>query len=638
MNYPILSKINSPDDIKTLNGEEISKLCEEIREFLIENVSKTGGHLAPNLGVVELTIALHRVFNSPIDKIVWDVGHQTYVHKIITGRRDNFHTLRKYGGLSGFPKCKESVHDHFETGHSSTSISAALGMALAREIKGENYNVVAVIGDGAMTGGMAFEALNFAGHKQDCKLIVVLNDNEMSITNNVGGLSSYLNRLRTDSKYTKIKKDIQYILNKVPAIGGKLYKSLERVKDSLKYLLVAGILFEELGFKYLGPIDGHNFNVVEDTLRKAKKVDGPVLVHVITKKGKGYWPAEDNPQLFHGVGQFEKETGRVIEGKGISFTEVFSKSIIEQAEKNPNIIAITAAMAPGTGLDEFAQKYPQRFFDVGIAEQNAVTMAAGLAKEGMKPIFAVYSTFLQRGYDQVLHDVCLPNLPVIFAIDRAGIVGADGETHQGIYDIAFLRHIPNITIISPKDGQELRDGIHTALTLKTPVAIRYPKDIVVEEFIDYNNPRILENKGQVLKQGEEVLLISTGVTSNISLEGAKKLLDVGINATVVHFPYIKPFDKDTLITLAQKHRLALVIEDHTKIGGFGELVSSIFIEENVHCKLLSISLPDKFIEHGSRKKILDKYGISAEGIYKKIIGEISGVGYGKESAIRPVIG
>lgn len=638
MDYTILNKVNSPDSIKILSYAEILKLSQEIRDFLIENISQTGGHLAPNLGVVELTLALHRVFESPKDKIIWDVGHQSYVHKIITGRRDRFSTLRKLDGLSGFPKASESEHDHFETGHSSTSISAALGMALARDINREDYDVVAVIGDGAMTGGMAFEALNYGGHSKDCKLIVVLNDNEMSISSNVGGLSSYLNRLRTDSKYTKIKKDLQYLINKVPAIGGKLYKSLERVKGSLKYLLVAGIIFEELGFKYLGPIDGHNVKDVEEILRKAKKVKGPVLVHVITKKGKGYLPAESRPHVFHGVGPFDKATGKVKGSKGISFTEVFGKSLIREGSRNSNLVAITAAMKSGTGLKDFADKFPERFFDVGIAEQNAVTMAAGMAKAGLAPVFSVYSTFLQRGYDQVLHDVCLPNLPVIFAIDRAGIVGADGETHQGIYDIAYLNHIPNINIISPRNGQELIDSLHTAINLQKPVAIRYPRDNVQEEILDYENPKILKPKGELLIKGKDVLIVSTGVTTNLSYLAAKRLSERKVWATVLHNPFIKPFDRETLFALSKEHRLTLVVEDHSEVGGLTSIVSSLYKEYDINNKFISISMPDKFIEHGSRDEILQRYKVSVEGICQKVMEELSGDSYGKENQIRPVVG
>ncbi|QNO16164.1 1-deoxy-D-xylulose-5-phosphate synthase [Alkalicella caledoniensis] len=643
MDDSILKNIKSPDDVKILNEEEIHKLSLEIRDFLVENISKTGGHLAPNLGVVELTLALHRVFQSPKDKIIFDVGHQSYVHKLLTGRWDRFHTLRQFEGLSGFPKFSESDHDHFETGHSSTSISAALGMALARDVKKEEGEVVAVIGDGALTGGMSFEALNYAGHNKDCKLIVVLNDNEMSISANVGGLSSYLNRLRTDSKYTKIKGDIQYLLKKVPAIGGKLYKSLERVKGSLKYLLVAGILFEELGFKYLGPIDGHNIHNIEEILQKAKKVKGPVLVHVITKKGKGYLPAEENPDVFHGVGVFDKDTGQVKESSGTSYTSVFTKSILVAAEKDERIITITAAMKNGTGLKEFATKYPHRFFDVGIAEQNAVTMAAGLAKAGLKPVFAVYSTFLQRGYDQVLHDVCLPELPVILAIDRAGIVGADGETHQGIYDIAFLNHIPNMTIISPRNGQQLHQAVITAFKLNSPVAIRYPRDVIPEALVDYTRETIITNKVEKLTDGKDILIVTTGAITDVVLKATETLKQRGVRGTVLHFPFIKPFDKKGLLenTNKQDFTNTLIIEDHVEIGGLTSIVSRIYTEAGIGSKITSLSLPDKFIEHGSRNEILHKYGMSEQGISDKVLEILGLTGdkkYGKENKIRPVVG
>ena len=614
-----LGFINSPDDIKRLELDELNVLAKEIREFLVENISKTGGHLAPNLGVVELTLTIHRVFDSPKDKIVWDVGHQSYVHKIITGRREKFHTLRKIDGLSGFPKFSESDHDHFETGHSSTSISAALGMALARDLKKEEHEVVAVIGDGAMTGGMALEALNFGGHNKDSKLIVILNDNEMSISNNVGGLSSYLNRLRTDSKYTKIKKDIQYLLNRIPAIGGKLYKSLERVKGSLKYLLVAGILFEELGFKYLGPIDGHNIKAIEETLSKAKRVKGPVLVHVITKKGKGYIHSESKPDVFHGVGPFDKTTGELKKSHGISYTEVFSNIILENAKRNPKVVCITAAMKNGTGLKDFADIYPQRFYDVGIAEQNAVTMAAGLAKAGLRPIFPVYSTFLQRAYDQVLHDVCLPNLPVIFAVDRAGIVGADGETHQGIYDIAFLSHIPNLTIISPRNGRQMVEAFNVAMTIEGPVAIRYPRDVIPENELNYDNFDKLQSEAEILNTGKEVLIVTTGVVANLAMDAVKLLSDKGLNPTLLNYPYIKPFDGETLIKLAKIHPYTIVVEDHSGMGGFTTMVSNVYTHNNIHSKISSLNFPDKFIEHGGRDEILTKYGISIEGIYNKAL-------------------
>ncbi|WP_350344676.1 1-deoxy-D-xylulose-5-phosphate synthase [Proteinivorax tanatarense] len=619
----ILDSINSPEDVKKLPKHKLSTLTEEIREFIIDTTSKTGGHLAPNLGVVELTIALHRVFKTPADKFVWDVGHQSYIHKLLTGRRDSFDTLRQLDGLSGFPKVTESDHDHFNTGHSSTSISAALGMALSRDIKKERNKVVAVIGDGALTGGMAFEALNHCGHKQNTDLTVVLNDNEMSIGENVGGLSSYLSRVRTDPKYTKTKEDIEFILKKVPAIGGPLFRSLDRVKDSLKYMLVAGLLFEELGFTYLGPIDGHDFNKLEEVLKQAKKTSGPVLVHVITKKGKGFSPAEKTPDKFHGVSPFDKTTGIPLAKKKKTFTDGFSEALCDLAKLDEKIVAISAAMTSGTGLSKFATKYPQRFFDVGIAEQHAVTMAAGLAADGLKPVFAVYSTFLQRGYDQVLHDVCLQNLPVVFAIDRAGIVGADGETHQGIYDISFLSHIPNLKIIAPKDEKELKDSLFTAFELKCPVAIRYPKDTLpVTDKKENKYNKLPLGKGNALTTGDDIIIISSGATTNNCLKAAEMLKNKEIYATVLHLPFIKPLDDDILCKYIKENSKVLIVEEHTAIGGLTSLIAALLASKNIKANVNSIALPDEFIPQGSRSEIIERYGLGCDDIYdsaKKIV-------------------
>lgn len=471
----ILETIDKPQDLKRLSMEELKVLAGEIRQLLICSVSKTGGHLAPSLGVVELTLALHKTFNSPIDKIVWDVGHQAYVHKILTGRRDSFHTLRQFGGISGFPKPSESEHDSFGTGHSSTSISAVLGMALARDIEGKKNNVLAVIGDGSLTGGQAYEALNHAGHT-GTNMIVILNDNEMSIAKNVGAMSEYLSKMRTEPSYKKVKKDIEFLLRKIPAIGEHVVKTVERLKDSVRYLLVPGMLFEELGFNYVGPIDGHNLEILTEVLEKAKDMQGPILIHVLTCKGKGYEPAECNPGKFHGVGPYCVESGEVIKNGNIpTYTGVFGDALVELAAKDPRIVAITAAMPEGTGLKKFGTQFPNRFFDVGIAEQNAVTVAAGMAISGMKPIVALYSTFAQRAYDQILHDVCLQKLPVIFALDRAGIVGEDGPTHHGVFDYSYLRHIPNMVIMAPKDENELRHMLYTAIQMNSPVVIRYPR-------------------------------------------------------------------------------------------------------------------------------------------------------------------
>ncbi|WP_353892368.1 1-deoxy-D-xylulose-5-phosphate synthase [Proteinivorax hydrogeniformans] len=614
----ILDKIDTPEDVKKLPKKELKNLAKEIREFLVDATSKTGGHLAPNLGVVELTIALHRVFSTTSDKIVWDVGHQSYVHKILTGRKNEFNALRQLDGLSGFPKTAESKHDHFNTGHSSTSISAALGMALSRDLKGDSNNVVAVIGDGAMTGGMAFEALNHCGHKQNTDLTVVLNDNEMSIGENVGGLSSYLSRVRTDPKYTKTKEDVQYLLKKVPAIGGTLYKSLDRVKDSVKYMMVAGLLFEELGFTYIGPIDGHDFYKLEEVLQQAKKTSGPVLVHVITKKGKGFLPAEKTPDKFHGVAPFDKETGLPLKKKQKSFTDGFSEALCDLAQEDDKIVAISAAMVSGTGLSKFANKFPQRFYDVGIAEQHAVTMAAGLAADGQKPIFAVYSTFLQRGYDQVLHDVCLQNLPVVFAIDRAGIVGADGETHQGVFDISFLSHIPNMKIIAPRDDKELKDSLFTAFSLNCPVAIRYPKANLPEvNDRDKEYKKMAVGKGKPLAEGDDIVIVSSGVTTNSCLKVVDMLKQEGIDATLLHLPFIKPLDEDMLYRHIDSESKVLIVEEHTAIGGLASLITNLLSSKGIKADINHAALPDEFIPQGTRSEILKRYGLSCDDIFAK---------------------
>lgn len=597
-----------------MNANEKRQLAAEIRDFLIEKVSKTGGHLGPNLGVVELTIALHSVFESPKDKIVWDVGHQSYVHKILTGRKDEFEGLRCYKGISGFPKCKESEHDVFETGHSSTSISAALGMAIAGQLRNEEYHSIAVIGDGAMTGGMALEALNHAGHG-DANLIVILNDNEMSIAPNVGALSNYLTRVRTDPNYSRAKDDIELFFKKIPAIGNTMLKTAERIKDSLKYLFVSGMLFEELGFTYLGPIDGHNIEDLEMTFQQAKKCKGPILVHILTKKGQGYEPAIENPDLFHGVGPFCIDTGRPIkEPCPPSFTQVFGETLVELAEKDPNIIAITAAMPTGTGLKAFAQKFPKRFIDVGIAEQHAVTLAAGLARQGFRPVFAVYSTFLQRGYDQVLHDVCLQNLPVIFAIDRAGLVGQDGETHHGVFDISYLRHIPNLTIMMPKDEEELRQMMCTALSMQSPVAIRYPR------LNGYGIPQsslspLLTGKMESIRQGKDLTIVAIGPMVELANEVANVLDGKGIHTTVINGRFIKPLDGAMLHNLATGGRPIFVLEEHALQGGFGSAILEFMESEQLDTSVVRrFGIPDEFVEHGTRDQLLEQLGLTAEKI------------------------
>ena len=617
----LLSRINSPADLRELSIEQLNELAKEIREYLVNNISRTGGHLSANLGVVELTLALHYTFNTPVDKIVWDVGHQTYIHKLITGRRDRFHSLRKLGGLSGFPKTNESVYDCFNTGHSSTSISAALGFARARDLKGEKYNVIAVIGDGAMTGGMAFEALNDAGRSPN-NLIVILNDNDMSISRNVGGLSRYLSKIRIAPFYYNVKGDIDVILSKIPAVGKKAVKALNRVKGTIKYLIMPGIIFEELGFKYLGPIDGHNIAELNGVLSKAKAQKGPVLVHVVTKKGKGYIPAETNPDVFHGVSPFEVETGEVLKPNGSDYSSVFGKELIKLAEKKPNLVAITAAMRHGTGLGEFSKTYRNRFFDVGIAEQHAVTLAAGLARGGMLPVVAIYSSFLQRSYDQILHDVALQNLHVVFAIDRAGVVGEDGETHQGIFDISFLSHIPNMAVLAPCDYTEFRKMLEFAvLEYKGPIAIRYPKGQGREILTLFNE--IEFGKASVIQKGKDVTLVAAGDMVETALLAGKMLGEKGISADIINLRFIKPVDKNAILESISKTGNLVTLEDNTVIGGLGSLVLKTVTEASVKVNTKILGFPDKFIEHGSKGELLKKYGLDSEAICNKIIDMIN---------------
>ncbi|NLM03563.1 MAG: 1-deoxy-D-xylulose-5-phosphate synthase [Clostridiales bacterium] len=620
--YKFLNEINSPDDLKKLNPKEVNILAKEIRHFLINSISKTGGHIASNLGVVELTLALHTIFDTTKDKIIWDVGHQSYVHKILTGRKNVFNTLRQYGGISGFPKRSESIHDHFDTGHSSTSISAALGMAYGRDLNKENNSILAVIGDGALTGGMAFEALNHAGQSKK-NLIVVLNDNEMSISKNVGSISTYLNNIRTNAIYYKVRDDVENLINNIPAIGKTVMKTAEKAKDSIKYFFVPGILFEEMGFKYIGPIDGHNYSELCRVLERCKKMSGPILLHVITKKGKGYAPAENFPSQFHGVGSFDIDTGKNISTKkSISYSEIAGRSLVKQAEKNERILAITAAMPEGTGLSEFAKNFPERFFDVGIAEQHAVTFSAGLAAMGYKPFFAVYSTFLQRGYDQIIHDVCLQNLPVTFLIDRAGLVGNDGETHHGSLDISYLSTIPNLIIMSPKDGLELEYMIEYAVNQEKPVAIRYPRGSAI--IIDRNmKSDIYTGKGEVIyNDGNDVLIIAVGHMNPSALKVCEKLsIEKNIKSTLINPRFIKPMDEELILDNVKKHKNIYIIEDNTKIGGFGSQVKMLLNENKILKEIKIIALPDKFIEHGDTNTLYDIYGLSVDSIYKRIVKE-----------------
>ncbi|MGI6491756.1 MAG: 1-deoxy-D-xylulose-5-phosphate synthase [Peptococcaceae bacterium] len=614
----ILKNINSPQDIRTMTYHQLEELAGEIREEIIAIVANNGGHLAPNLGVVELTLAIHKVFQSPVDRILWDVGHQCYVHKIITGRKDDFKTLRQFGGISGFPRPSESIHDVFGTGHSSTSISAALGLALARDLQGESYNVVAVIGDGAMTGGMAFEALNHAGQlKKD--MIVILNDNEMSIAQNVGAMSGYLARLRTDPVYTRGKEDLEMLLKKLP-IGSTLLRMGERLKDSLKYLLVPGMLFEELGFTYLGPVDGHDIRAVTTILRQAKSKNCPVLVHVITKKGMGYPPAEQNPDKFHGIGAFHIATGEEIRNSAApSYTQVFGNTLVELAHRDEKLLAITAAMPGGTGLDQFSRVFPDRFFDVGIAEQHAVTMAAGLAAGGYHPVVAIYSTFLQRAYDQVLHDVCLQNLPVIFAIDRAGIVGNDGATHHGLFDLSYLRSIPNLVLMSPKDVNELQHMLATAAAHTGPIALRYPRGSGPACMMDQELKVLPIGKAEVIQEGSDATLVAIGSMVHVAEAAAKILEDRGIEATVINARFIKPLDEECILHYASLSGNLFTLEENVLQGGFGSAILELLATRDVKgIQTYRFGIPDTFVEHGSAELLLARYGLNVEKVVQVI--------------------
>lgn len=613
----ILEGINSPDDIKKLDTDELEMLAEEIRGFLIEKVSKTGGHLASNLGVVELTLSLHNVFETPNDKIIWDVGHQSYVHKLLTGRKDRFDTLRQLDGISGFPKVKESIHDCFNTGHSSTSISAALGIAKARDIKKEKYSVIAVIGDGALTGGMAFEALNDAGRSPN-NIIVILNDNEMSISKNVGGLSRYLSKIRTEPIYFKVKEDLDIILNKIPAIGKGAAKALGAVKGSVKYLIVPGMFFEELGFKYIGPIDGHDIVELNKVLSRAKSVKGPVLIHVCTQKGKGYTYAEESPHVFHGISPFEIETGEVIANKGPGYSEIFGRELIKAAEKNEKVVAVTAAMPQGTGLDAFSKKFPERFFDVGIAEQHAVTFAAGLAANGLKPVLAIYSSFLQRAYDQVLHDVALQNLDVVFAIDRAGIVGEDGETHQGLYDLSFLSHIPNMAIVAPSDHSEHIRMIDYAINEHDgPIAIRYPRGRGRDKLFEPTPMKL--GQGLVVREGKDITIVSIGVMLETALLVSERLEKLGISAEVINARFVKPLDARLILTSAVKTRKVVTFEDNSSIGGFGSGVLEMMNQKGINVKTRIFGFPDEGVNQGARNDLFKKYRLDTESLVNEIL-------------------
>lgn len=616
----LLDQINQPEDLKRLSVPELEQLAGDIRRFLIEKLSVTGGHLSSNLGIVELTLALHVHYRSPRDKFIFDVGHQAYVHKILTGRRDRFDTLRKYKGLCGFVKRSESEHDVWEAGHSSTSLSAAMGMALARDLKGEDYNVVAIIGDGALTGGMALEALNHIGHEKK-KLTVILNDNEMSIAPNVGALHNYLSKIRSDKHYRWAKEEVEHLLKKIPAIGGTLAKTAEKLKDSLKYLVMSGIWFEELGLTYIGPVDGHNLPLLLETLKQADKVDGPVLVHVVTRKGKGYTPAEQDSHAWHGASPYKIESGQMIKAVGNPmYTEVFGSTLIELAERDKRVVAVTPAMPGGSGLMPFAAKFPARMIDVGIAEQHAATLCGGLAVEGMKPVFAVYSTFMQRAYDQIVHDICRMNLNVAFAIDRAGFVGADGETHHGVYDIAFMRSIPNMVLMMPKDENELRHMMYTALKYDDgPIAYRYPRMNGVGVPLDKKLREIPIGTWETVRSGDAAAILAVGPMVQVALEAADSLAKEGWNVRVVNARFIKPLDEAMLQQLGEARMPIVTIEEGALLGGFGAAVLEYYARESVDgLHVRTMGIPDYFVEHGSVKEQRKEVGLTAENLAAQV--------------------
>ena len=621
----LLEKIQKENDIKQLKPEELEKLAEEIRQFLVEKISVTGGHLASNLGVVELTMALHLAFELPQDKMIWDVGHQSYTHKILTGRRAGFDDLRKYGGMSGFPKRKESECDAFDTGHSSTSISAGLGYVAARDIKGEEHSVISIIGDGAMTGGMAYEALNNASRLKS-NFIIVLNDNNMSISENVGGMSRYLNGLRTAEAYTGLKKGVEDTLMKIPVQGEKILYQMKKTKSGLKQLFVPGMFFEDMGITYLGPVDGHDIRKLYKTFQEAKRVDHAVLVHVLTKKGKGYVPAEENPSRFHGIVPFDIETGEAKEKSSKdSYTDIFSKVFCDIAKQNDAVVGITAAMADGTGLARFARMFPDRFFDVGIAEEHALTFAAGLAAGGLKPVVAVYSSFLQRAFDQAIHDVCLQNLPVMIAVDRAGLVGSDGETHQGLFDLSFLNMIPNMTILSPKNRWEMADMVRFCADFQYPVALRYPRGVAYEGLSAFRTP-IVYGKSEILYEEEDIAVIFVGHMAELAVQVRDRLKEIGYHCSLINARFVKPLDTEMLEALTKDHRLFVTIEENVLSGGFGEQVLHYVSRAKLDVGVRCIGIPDDYVEHGNVDLLRREVGLDAETIVKQIIADYVTIG------------
>ncbi|MDF3001552.1 MAG: dxs [Bacillota bacterium] len=617
-----------PEELKQMSDRDLELLSYEIRDFLIEKVSKNGGHLASNLGVVELTIALHRVFDSPKDKLIWDVGHQSYVHKILTGRAASFDGLRRFNGLSGFPKREESIHDMFDTGHSSNSISAAMGYAAARDLQGEDYSVVAVIGDGALTGGMAYEALNNAGSSHS-RMIVILNDNEMSIAKNIGGISQHLAKLRASHTYLDLKKQLKRTLKGIPGVGEGLYNSVEHIRDTVKYALSPGGIFEQLGFKYFGPVDGHNLHDLTEILSAAKLMDEPVLIHAITKKGKGYRNAENNPGKFHGIAAFDPTTGNLASvSEKPSYSSVFGKKLLQMADRDDRIVAVSAAMIEATGLGKFSQKYPQRIFDAGIAEAHAVTFAAGLAAGGYRPVVAIYSTFLQRAYDQILIDVCMQKLPVLFAIDRAGNVGSDGETHHGVFDLSYLSHMPNMTVLAPKDGRELEEMMEYAMTLSGPCAIRYPRgeapEITPADGDELEKQKDFFGSRSILK-GQDVELFAVGKMVSVGTEVCELLRKRGIQAGLTNARFIKPIDSDSILAVAKQTGKLVTLEDNVLEGGYGSAVTQVLAEKRMNrVEILNIGWPDRFVEQGSTEELCCKYGLDAESIAERVCDFLEG--------------
>ena len=613
----ILEKIKEANDVKQLSLLECEQLAQEIRDFLIRSLSETGGHLASNLGVVELTIALHRFLHFPEDKLVWDVGHQAYTHKILTGRKEQFATLRKTGGLSGFPKIKESDCDAFDTGHSSTSISAGLGLVQARDLKGENYQVVSVIGDGALTGGMAYEALNNAAELKK-NFIIILNDNEMSITRNVGGMSSYLDHIRMAAPYTELKMGVTNALKKIPKVGDGMVDALNKTKSSIKQLVIPGMLFENMGLTYLGPVDGHDMRQLGKVLQEAKRKQGPVLIHVLTEKGRGYEPAMRHPARFHGAAPYEIETGLPKSNGNPSYTDIFSTVMRKFGDREPDVVAVSAAMVPGTGLKRFGNMFPERLFDVGIAEEHAVTFAAGLALGGLRPVVAIYSSFLQRAVDQILHDVCMQNLPVVFAVDRAGLVGSDGETHHGCFDLSYLSMMPNMTVMAPKNKWELSDMLKFAIRQKSPVAIRYPRGEAYTGLEDYRAP-IEMGKAEILEKGKEIAILAVGNMVRTAVQVTENLRNCGYEPTLVNMRFVKPLDMDLLEILREDHSLIVTMEENVKSGGFGEQVMTYYGSRLHSPAVRIVAIEDKFVPHGSVEDLMHQQQMDSASVTERIL-------------------